>query len=74
VYGVLGYLVSQNKREIGIRMALGANHAAVLGLVVRYGMSLAAIGMLNRLSWRNFADQGDGHFVVWHHADRPAYL
>jgi len=46
VYGVLAYLVSQNRREIGIRIALGANPAAVLGLVVRYGMSLAAIGMI----------------------------
>jgi putative ABC transport system permease protein len=46
VYGVLAYLVGQNRREIGIRIALGANPAAVLGLVVRYGMSLAAIGMI----------------------------
>jgi predicted permease len=45
VYGVLAYLVSQNRREIGIRIALGANAANVLGLVVRYGMGLAAIGM-----------------------------
>ncbi len=45
VYGVLAYLVSQNRREIGIRIALGANAANVLGLVVRYGMGLAAIGI-----------------------------
>ncbi len=45
VYGVLAYLVGQNRREIGIRIALGANPSAVLGLVIRYGMSLAVIGM-----------------------------
>ena len=45
VYGVLAHLVSQNRRDIGIRMALGASPAHILKLVVRYGMELAAIGM-----------------------------
>ncbi len=45
VYGVLSYLVSQNRRELGIRIALGANPSNVLALVVRYGMGLAAIGI-----------------------------
>jgi putative ABC transport system permease protein len=45
VYGVLAYLVSQNRRDIGVRIALGASPGVVLGLVVRYGMSLAAIGI-----------------------------
>jgi predicted permease len=46
VYGVLAYLVTQNRREIGIRIAVGANPADVLGLVFRYGMGLTAIGMI----------------------------
>ncbi len=46
VYGVLAYLVSQNRRELGIRIALGANSSHVIGLVVRYGMGLATIGMI----------------------------
>jgi predicted permease len=46
VYGVLAYLVSQNRRQLGIRIALGAGSAHVFGLVVRFGMGLAALGML----------------------------
>ncbi|HJR61304.1 MAG TPA: ABC transporter permease [Vicinamibacterales bacterium] len=44
-YGVIAYLVSQGTREIGIRMALGATPEGVAGMVVRGGMTLAAIGI-----------------------------
>jgi ABC-type antimicrobial peptide transport system permease subunit len=45
VYGVISYLVSQNTHEIGIRIALGAPTAGVLGMVVRQGLTLAGIGI-----------------------------
>jgi ABC-type antimicrobial peptide transport system permease subunit len=44
IYGVVSYTVSQRKREIGIRLALGADPGALKRLFVRYGLALSGVG------------------------------
>jgi macrolide transport system ATP-binding/permease protein len=46
LYGVIAYSVSQRTREIGVRMALGAQHRAVYTMIVREAGHLTALGIL----------------------------
>jgi ABC-type antimicrobial peptide transport system permease subunit len=45
VYGLVTHWVQQRSREIGVRLALGAEGLGIAGMVVRQGMTLAAIGV-----------------------------
>ena len=44
-YGVLSYMVAERRREIGIRMALGADQSSVLAQVLRQGLVLTSVGI-----------------------------
>ena len=46
LYGVIAYSVSQRTREIGIRMALGAQQQDLVGMFVRHALVLAAVGVM----------------------------
>ena len=46
LYGVIAYSVLQRRREIGIRMALGAQRQELTGMFIRHGLTLAGIGVI----------------------------
>lgn len=46
IYGVISYSVSQRTREIGIRMALGAQQGSLRRMFVRHGLLLTSIGVI----------------------------
>ena len=63
VYGVLAFSIARRTREIGIRMALGANRAQVFALVLREGMWLVGIGLAVGLAGGLYASQALKSFL-----------
>jgi predicted permease len=49
VYGVMSHLVTQGAHDIGVRMALGAQRRAIVGMVLRQGMELTGAGIVGGL-------------------------
>jgi ABC-type antimicrobial peptide transport system permease subunit len=45
IYGAIGYLIAQRRREIGVRVALGADHRGIRWRFVRHGVALTAAGV-----------------------------
>jgi putative ABC transport system permease protein len=50
LYGLVAYTVSRRTREIGVRMAVGANPSSVLRMVLRSGLLLAVVGIVAGLA------------------------
>jgi putative ABC transport system permease protein len=55
LYGVMAYLVTDRTRELGIRIALGADRSEVVGIVIGNGMTLTLIGLVTGLVGSLFA-------------------
>jgi predicted permease len=63
IYGVMAYLVVQRKREIALRIALGAGRGDVIGGMIRHSLGLAAPGILLGLAGALAASRAMGSFL-----------
>ncbi len=64
LYGVLAYAVSRRIREIGLRIALGADSIAIVGMIVRQSLSLLIVGVTIGLGIAAFATRPLAMFLV----------
>ena len=72
VYGVMAYSVAQRRQELGIRMALGAQNGDVIGMILRQGTILAAIGIVIGLGLAFGMAKGVSFFLYGVGAFEPA--
>lgn len=75
VFGLLSFTVAEHRRELGVRMALGAQRSRIVSLVVRKGMAPALAGMLIGLAisfgvgrWLSSLLHGVKAWDLWSHA------
>ena len=64
LYGMVSYAVARRTREMGIRLALGAEQRAVVGMVVRSGLALVAVGGLVGLVLAGFAGTALERYLI----------
>jgi len=74
LYGVMSYIVAMRKNEIGIRMALGASRASVIGIVVRQTLTLLGVGVGAGLVLSMAAARGANSLLYGLEANDPLTL
>jgi putative ABC transport system permease protein len=74
LYGVMSYIVAMRKNEIGIRMALGASRANVIGIVVRQTLTLLGVGVGAGLVLSMAAARGANSLLYGLQANDPLTL
>jgi ABC-type antimicrobial peptide transport system permease subunit len=74
LYGVMAYSINQRRREIGLRMALGAAPGGVIGMVLREGLGLVGVGILLGLLLSLFVAAGLSKLLYGVHASDPLSL
>ena len=71
IYGAMSYCTAQRTQEVGVRMALDAHRSSILGMILRQGMALAAIGTRG---WDDGRCGVDSRFPVYCSASPAARL
>jgi predicted permease len=74
LYGVMSYIVAMRKNEIGIRMALGASGASVIGIIVRQTLTMVGVGVGAGLVLAMAAARGANSLLYGLEANDPLTL